>query len=1162
MTLLGFPNSAPPAQTPDAVDRDAALFIDRSWIVEAPAGSGKTGLLIQRYLKLLASVDHPSQVAALTFTNKAVGELQTRVLGALTEAHSDDWDDFRRLTHQLAASVLQRDAELGWSLLSRPHLLNLRTLDSLCGEIARAAPLLSGGIGYARPLNDAFPAYRRAARTVLMRFGGPDAALNSAIRNVLLHRDGNMHDCESLMAEMLSTREQWGELVPLDAESLTDRALDETVLPRLNETLSHAICAALTQLRQCFPTEQLAEVAEMTKLLATAEGYRDKPNPFAQCAALAGLPQATTEHLDYWKLIARLLTTKSTRSWRSGFNINQLDARMDDRSKARVKEIIKDLRSPELCELLCALEDLPPITYPQQQWDVAKDLFRLLQQSLIELKLLFAAEQVCDFSEISLAARAALQDDADGVRNATGFALRHLLVDEMQDTSRSQYGLLVALTRDWDPQQQTVFLVGDPKQSIYLFRQARVDLFQDAMHYGKLGHIDLGVLHLSANFRSGTRIVQQFNDTFREVFPEDAIADGDVTFSDAVSMRPAADQEGIDWNFQAIGTSATARLFALRDEAHSIADSIVAWNAQPLPAKRAAANRPWKIAVLTRARNHLVEIMRVLAQRNIPVRAIDIVGLRERPEVIDIVAVTRALLHPGDRVAWLAILRAPWCGAGIAHLHALAGGDDTTHRNDALRLHLRARLHLVPQPMQQRIGRTLDVMDAAVSTLAYAPLADTVYRTWRSLGGDAWLTPLERENAQQFLGLLDAMAAENETITAASLDRRLDKLFARADTAPNAVDVLTIHGAKGLEWDLVLVPGMHRKGSSDRTPLLDWIELPGDGNDGYRHVLLAPLAIKGEVGGELTNFISSVRKRRRHAELKRVFYVAATRARTALQLFASPDTRTNGSPSIAEDSLLRVSKHDPEPASTNQPPIEVDNVLTALAAVAVSQTIQRVPAGFDARDHLGTDHSIIEPAAPHQTYTRPQGSYGARVVGNTIHAFVERLANQIATGDTAIALSAQLPAWRPAIHTHLRAMALAPAPAQRATATVLRALTNLLGSEEGRWLLHPHRNAGSETAWRAGTDDDLTRIRLDRSFFAGSAPGAVGDDTLWIVDFKTGDHTGDAAHYLAEQRERYTPQLRGYAQTRLRTLPPHTPIMLALSFPLMDKLICWPYLPD
>ena len=105
----------------------------KSFIVQAPAGSGKTELLIQRYLKLLETVETPDAVVAITFTRKAAGEMRSRVLQALRAAQpvSRQTPEHERVTFQIARDVLEHERRLGWNLLQNPARLRIETIDAL-----------------------------------------------------------------------------------------------------------------------------------------------------------------------------------------------------------------------------------------------------------------------------------------------------------------------------------------------------------------------------------------------------------------------------------------------------------------------------------------------------------------------------------------------------------------------------------------------------------------------------------------------------------------------------------------------------------------------------------------------------------------------------------------------------------------------------------------------------------------------------------------------------------------------------------------------------------------------------------------------------------------------------------------------------------------------
>ncbi len=1192
MAVIAFPGGSVPAPDAlgnplaDAHERNSALDTSTSWIVEAPAGSGKTGLLIQRFLKLLGMAADPAEVLALTFTEKATAEMRDRIVTALQNAQDGSFEvesDFDRLTLHLAQSALQQDANQRWRLLDRPYQLNIRTIDSLCNEIARSVPLLAGGVGYARPVRDANPLYRRAAHAVLMRVGGGnDPALNQAVETLLLHRDGNLMYCEGVLASMLGTREQWSQLIPLEGDALTDEALDREVLPRLNGALERTLCPALARLRNHFPEHLLQRVASTAQQLAHAEPYNNDPNPFLPCAALHDAPGTNAHEVDHWRILANLLLTNEG-SWRAAFAKNHLRVTLTSSLKSSLDELARELRDDaELAELLHDVRTLPPPTYPAEQWTVAKALFRLLRDTLDELQLLFAREEVCDFTAIALAARSALKDNAGGL-SSLGVQTRHLLVDEMQDTSSVQYELLENFTNGWDGRSRTVFLVGDPKQSIYLFRQARVERFQKAMKDGKLRNLELGVLQLSTNFRSGKWLVQAFNDLFGQVFPPERASEDDVSYTPASAVLPARPAEGLNWSVEPLPfsegdteRSRLQRVRALGAEAETIAERIKAWRAQ----HGATSN----IAVLTRSRTHVTEITSAFTRSGIAFRAVEMDPLGKRQEVLDILAITRALLHPADRTAWLAVLRAPWCGVALAELHTLACGDASQQRKQSLRARFRQRAALLPEQAQQRVLRTLDVMDAALRHTGTEPLASRVERTWRSLGGDACTGPNGRQNVSLYLRMLDTMDSDGSLVSAHTLKARLEQLYAEPSHAEGAVDIMTIHKAKGLEWDLVLIPGTHRPPARDAWAFLNWLELPTHAPDGTRDVLLAPLPPGTGDAGLLNLYMKNARDRRASAEVKRLLYVAATRARTSLQLFAWPANKKDGDVSRVKDTLYGVAQNAlPEisqPSSAKQDLADrfQDDFAEPLALAAAAglaerprerkpATIQRLAAHYDPLEQLHrTSLPMTRGAKTLQRLPRPEGSFGARTVGSVIHAFIQRLTHEFAAPgnrSTREALGQQLLSslgtWRPAIRATLSSSGLPPAEVERASQTVLRALRTMLESQDGRWLLLPHRQAATESSWRSPDPEQTRQVRLDRSFFAGPQPHAPGENILWIVDFKTGDHDRDRETFLQAERKRYEPQVRAYAEFMLRSHPATTPIMLALYYPLMGRLIHWPY---
>ncbi|HXE07647.1 MAG TPA: UvrD-helicase domain-containing protein [Acidobacteriaceae bacterium] len=1240
--LLLFPSPDEPPGPPDAATRAEALNIRRSFIVQAPAGSGKTGLLIQRLLKLLGddSVTQPEQVLAITFTNAATAEMRDRVLKELEKVQepasqneaaslTEDSKDFESQTLHLAHQVLARDHALGWQLLKHPHRLNIRTIDSVCTEIARSLPVLSGSGGRLRPTEDAGPLHHEAARRTLLLLGHADKTLDGALRDLLLHRDGNLDDCTSLLAEMLALRDQWGELVPLERRELDEAWLDRELLPRLERTLQDAISSALRRLEAVFPPDLLRQVSSLAGHLGHLQSTNDSASPISCCAGVHDPPEPVATYLARWRALIHILVTAGG-NWRQRLSRNDLKFDLDKNNPHRrqLEGILDQLRHRD--DLLAAIgrvNELPDARYPPDQWAVAKSLFRVLSRALVELQLVFAEHNRCDFTELNLLARSALRSGPgpSDLASALGGGLQHLLVDEMQDTSTGQYELLELLTASWDGHSQTVFLVGDPCQSIYLFRQARVERFLSALETCQLGEISLTPLALTANFRSQQTLVDQFNDDFALIFPNVAEDGGALHYIDAAATQPpssAADGRVWHANPQPAASSTSVPVSgvnaALPTQARRDADAIAAiaeaWLKRPLPANR---DEPWRIAVLVRSRNHLAEVVPALRRAGVPFRAIDIETLRDRQEVLDLVALTRALLHPADRVAALAVLRAPWCGLSLADLHTLTGMDDPSLSKISILRLIGDRTHLLPPESQRRLARVRDVLRAAAAIRSRVSAAQLVERAWRSLGGDASLTPAEFTNGRRFFELLDTLEAAGGPWDASHMEERLTQLYAEPDPlAANSgfVELLTIHKAKGLEWDVVFVPALERQAGSSPARVLTWAVLDELEDSDAAPIMLAPISARGEEVDALTVWLKGRHRDREYAENKRLFYVACTRARQELHLFAAPNITATGVSSGAADSLLKAAWDAAEPHFTNLPAAAASVLASPPLDDGIDIDIAAV--GLDAHDKLDDDSSpsssdiqaerqvmdanlvpslypvirrlplafepasaLVEARAHHLPYgrsspvpegarfTRPEGSLAARSFGNTVHACIDRITARIATGPSVASILTELPSWSPRIAALLRADGLSETTVRRLAREARTALQNLLSDPDGQWLISSHSGSASEFSLTAAPDLEPASgrsisVRADRIFFAGPEPHAPGATHLWIVDYKTASHgASQIAGFLNAQRAAYSRQLETYARilAPARSVPLEN-ICLALYFPALPqqpRLIWW-----
>jgi ATP-dependent helicase/nuclease subunit A len=1181
----------------DAEARAAALDIRESIIVQAPAGSGKTDLLTRRFLSLLAVVDEPEEILAITFTRAATAEMRARILKALeTVAHKRPFPpgDLPRMA--LARDALAHAEQRGWRILDQPQRLSIETIDSLCLRIAHNRPLLAGLGGRLQPTEHAAPLYALAARRTLQHLGGPNAALDEALAHFLDLRDNRLADCESLLAEMLRARDQWQHILPLSG----DMSEEDWEIAR-------------TRLQKPFRQETSRVLAEAWRLIEPEPHLRQKLLELAhfacsedndKVALLAGVlslsPNMPVEH---WRCLCDLLLTEDN-EWRRtvdkrhGFPVdrNRPDTK---RRKDDMVFILGRLRQmPRLLEALCAIRGLPPAGYSEAQWISLRHSLTVLRQAIAELHIVFAEQNIVDFTQISVLAVDLLRNNPERILDLAG-GVRHLLVDEFQDTSRRQHDLLSALLHAWETgEHRTVFLVGDPMQSIYMFRQAEVELFTQVRDHGiglAENRIACRPVRLTVNFRSHAGITDPLNEFFTAI-GADAPPAGSaaVSFSPSTASLPARSGKSVHIYPQIVGShdrrpAPSEIREARRQEARHVLGALQ----RHLPdiARAREAGAEYRVAVLVRARPHLAELIPLLRRAGIPFRAVEIDPLAKRQEIIDLLALTRALLHPMDRIAWLAVLRAPWCGLTLADLHRLTGSDDPACRRlSVLELIQRNAPQLSPDG-QRRLARTAEILERALDLrwrLSESPsFSSWIERTWRTLGGPACLDSIGGENAQVFFSLLDAITPDGLAPLTPSFDAELNRLFAQPDPSVSercGIQLMTIHKAKGLGFDVVIVPGLDRKPVDDKKPLVCSLERvsphtsgshasgshpSGSHPSGDPEFLVVPIGPHGEENDPLYKWVRSQRQIRFDEERKRLFYVACTRARSELHLLGTAVHAASGLKAGHSGSLLAAAwpalraefesllsePAAPEPATARVLQFPEPAVVGSLAAVAETEEApypRRLPAGFEpapGQDVLATGPANSGLAAAPE-FRRPQGSRQARAIGSVIHELLQRLGPGLATRSE--------PDLRRSAVSLLRAYALQGEALNSATDAVVHLLLACASDPVCQWILAPHPGAQAEASWTGPSGARLRTLRADRVFQAGPAPLAEGSGCWWIIDYKTGPPpAGDREAFLRSERALYAPQLLAYAQALRALHGPAVPLRLGLYYPAIAALDYW-----
>jgi len=1119
----------PPA---DAAVRARALDVRHSFIVQAPAGSGKTELLTQRFLTLLAVVDEPEEILAITFTKKAAGEMRMRVARALEldEAQAPD-EAHKRHTWELAQRARVRDRQRGWNVARHPARLRIQTIDSLNAELTRRMPLLSKFGSQPAIAERPESLYLEAARRTLALLEDGEPQQTQAVSALLVHLDNNLPRVMQLLADMLPRRDQW--LRHTLAQSGGSRRDD------LEFALREEVRAVLAFLLESIPTDCREPLAELASKGAICLRLIDATSEIVACAELESLPGTTPEDLPTWRGIAELFLTKQN-EWRRQVNATQGFPPECRDDKTRVQELLRRFSELDsLRRLLAQSRTLPRPHYPDNQWQVLDALLNLLPQAVAQLQLVFMEHGEVDYAEVSLGALRALgsEDEPTDLTLALDHRLQHILVDEFQDTSVNQTRLLSLMTAGWQVDDgRTLFLVGDPMQSIYRFREAEVGLFLRVRQTG-LHQIALMPLTLSANFRSQAGLVQWFNKTFQQLFPpQEDIASGAVQYSGTTAQYAALDGEAVSLHTQLHKDPA--------GEAVQITSII---------AEARSQNKDVRIAVLARARTHLAVIVRRLRSMDIPFRAVELEHLSERPVVQDLMALTRALLHTADRTAWLTILRAPWCGLSLAALHTLAARDDAMTISECLRDE-NLVTSLQSQVTGTRFAAVREILLEALSERRRGSLRAQVERVWLQLGAPATLISIEDlADAEAYLELLETLDDGGELRDGAELNAALEVLFARPDPrADESLQLMTMHKSKGLEFDVVIVPGLGAVPRRREKPLLTWLERPRPA--GSNDLLLAPLEPKGGDKDPIYQFILTLKREQEHLEMTRLLYVAATRARERLHLFGYVSVKQkDGERSLAEprkESLLGLLwpavKKDFELALHRQDAL----VPTVEAQSTVSMPLRRLRPEWRMP---APDSCVIWPGAAETLAAEEQEMLAFEWVGDTLRhvgTVVHRLLQRIATDDPAHWDETRVRALLPLISHWLRQLGVAEAELQIAVNDVSQALTATLADTRGRWILdNSHAQARSEYALSHFDGQRLATGIIDRTF-------VDAEGIRWIVDYKTSRHRGgDEEVFLAREQARYRKQLENYAQL-LRGLEQRR-VKVGLYFPLLRRFVEW-----
>ena len=1110
------------ALPPDARQRELALDITRSFCVQAPAGSGKTELLTQRLLKLLAHVEQPEEILAFTFTRKAAAEMRRRLLDSLQSARerlaNPDFDPatlapHEALTQRLAAAVLEHDARFGWQLLDNSKRLRLGTIDSFTASLAGQLPL-SANFG-ARPsvTTDVSTMQRRAVRSLLEELDGQDA-LGAALRELLPQVQNNLGKAERLLMALLGRREQWlGAMVRFGQQAEQARPELEALLVELIDAELSPVLAALRP-----------HAATLRELIRYAAGHLPATTSadLQALAALPDLPPAEASALSHWKTLTAFLTTSGAESFRSQHGLQSKhgfpsgrEARngSEDASARKLQfgELVTALQQAGCLPLLQTVYHLPPARSDERQWQVLCAVATLLPQLAARLDVAMREAGQVDHTENSLAAQRALGrlGAPSELAQRLDARIRHLLVDEFQDTSLLQYQLLRLLTADWtDGDGRTLFVVGDGMQSCYAFRNAKVGLFLQLRHRG-LGALRPQPLELQVNFRSDASIVNWVNQVFATAFPrQDDPARGGVRYSASVARSPEPVTPGVQvqlWQDADGSPSTPAQRRSV--EAEHIADLCECWQREQPGAS---------LAILVRTRSQLVRIAPALRARGLRWSASKLDTLLSYPDVRDLFTVLRALLSLADTTAWLALLRTPFIGLALADLQILAGWSETARRSIWSAMQRWEAFGELSEDARCRLRRCVPVLQRARVQRQRLPLRSLLELLWIELGGpESLLDPRILANVASFLDLVEQSERCGELEDIHAFERALQQSHGSTVDPGVNLHVMTIHNAKGLEFDGVILPALDVKPRNNDKPLLhlrDDLDLRGE-----RLPLMGLMPPGGSVDA-LYDYLDFESKQRERFETTRLLYIGVTRAARACYLFGFLQQGKQGLQAPKGSLLAEIASTLQEPRMAGQVRIDVLPAVTAPASAASTsiprvQSWRRLPADWQPAPSL----PVVPVATPAPPSDPDHYNLLARCSGELVHAGLRALVER---GSDWLTPTVELPLWR----SQLRPLCADASALAKACSHVRRQLQCCLEDAGTGWLFQsPQREDHCEWAlidWREGPRRDHV---IDRTFIAA-------DGERWIIDYKSSAPASGQplADFVAEQEAKYRAQLLRY----------------------------------
>ena len=859
----------------DAAERERAVgTFDRNLVITAGAGTGKTTLLVDRLVQLLLRNREPlriTEIVALTFTNKAANEMKLRLRERLqsylaVKLDREPSNDNEKKNHQEIESLIDRYQLSKDDLDERVHdalrnmeRSNIGTIHSFAATLLRLYPMEAG------------------------------------VDPQFQEDDGKQFE--------RSFDEQWDLWLDQELALAGNHSNDwKKILRKLTldqvKALANSLCSESVELERGKPN-------------SIDDGLLQFLRPWLQSleSKAAALMEAHTEDRQNEKLVRAALTVIG--EFRQCGGISE-SGPSEPRSLLAEKSINRDLQGWPANDVLAA-EQLVRIARGLVRVDaeLTKVLWELLVPFVEKFREFFVREGFVSFDGLLMRARNLVRDRPH-VREELKRQLRAILIDEFQDTDPIQYEIILYLAeeanhsaKDWRNVRLTpgkIFVVGDPKQSIYAFRRADIEAYLEVVE--KIIKAQDGMeCHLTTNFRSHAAILDVVNGVFECLMqPRDGVQ------PDYIGIHPAPQRISLGGGAAKPGPlpQVMVRKIVAGNEQMSAekarrieGESLARWLQDEILGRADILNssgeqvpaQPKDIAILFRRLTDIHDYLEPFRRNNIRYVVEGERHFYAAKEIIDTVNLFRAIENPYDRLALVGVLRSPLGGLTDQTIYEL-------HREHLLDYREVKRLQDTPFPrtlaeLYQKLAKLHEQtaklpVGAAVSHIfASLPLKVLAACTFHGEQAVANLEKLRQQTELLGRGGLTTLKEAIHQLRQRVLDVKEEGESVLAEENLDAVRIMSIHKAKGLEFPIVVLAGC-QAGTDGRhaiaaEALFDW----STGMTGLR---------VGRIWDLAGLYITEKARVRAEEEQKRVLYVAMTRAREHLIISCAPTgRRSNGS---------------------------------------------------------------------------------------------------------------------------------------------------------------------------------------------------------------------------------------------------------------------------